>query len=204
MARELPGAIQVAITRYQAEHGTGDEEDARVALPGLVKESPPKLEDLGPVGIFASKYLGSVPVDDVKGMVTVNAALAVLLAKIKEGGTNEKSKKAKAKKRREHKPEVVSRAMALTVNVEGVRILDPLTAKAIFRCAITSVIFTCIAKDTSDSQEKEYVCFVSRDERLARLSAHFLDCPTTHAEYICGVSLVGICYGKAWFCEGSL
>lgn len=101
------------------------------------------------VNVFEAKFIGFVPVTELKGEHVVHQAYNSVKGK-----------------RHTHYDAVV-----LVVSSEGVRAVEGLTGEVIRNVFIRTISFTCVT-----GARKEIFGFISHDDRLGRVSCHLYEC----------------------------
>ncbi|EDQ85659.1 uncharacterized protein MONBRDRAFT_11724 [Monosiga brevicollis MX1] len=104
------------------------------------------------LGVYDAKYIGSVPVPELKGKPVVDHALHVArsMNKYAEG-------------------------VVLTISEEGVRTIEGLTGEV-----ITSILISDISFCTTAGSKKEVFAFINKDTRLKRITCHLYETFNAH------------------------
>eukprot|EP00045_Choanoeca_perplexa_P012851 m.142452 g.142452 ORF g.142452 m.142452 type:complete len:754 (+) comp16156_c0_seq1:271-2532(+) len=104
------------------------------------------------LGVYDAKYIGSVPVPELKGKLIVDQALQRARHDLK-----------------------FAEGVVLTISAEGVRTIEGLTGEVVSAVLISDISFC-----TTSGAKKEVFAFISKDDRLKRRTCHLYECLDAH------------------------
>eukprot|EP00730_Choanoeca_flexa_P007855 TRINITY_DN12403_c0_g2_i4.p1 TRINITY_DN12403_c0_g2~~TRINITY_DN12403_c0_g2_i4.p1 ORF type:complete len:753 (+),score=246.92 TRINITY_DN12403_c0_g2_i4:255-2513(+) len=136
-----------AAMRQRVERATGDE-SALLEL-GVVPQAKVQTDALG---VHDAKFIGSLPVPELKGKLVVEDALA--------------------RARHDNK---FAESVVLTISAEGVRTIEGLTGEVVSAVLISDISFC-----TTAGVRKEVFAFISKNDRLKRITCHLYECLDAH------------------------